>query len=274
MIEPVHPKISIARQCELLDFSRGAYYYTPHPMSEENLYMMRLMDEEYTRHPFKGSRRLKTYLEEQGFPVSRERVRRLMGLLGIEAIYPKPRLSASNKAHKKYPYLLGNIAIVSPDQVWCSDITYIRLNQDFAYLTVVMDWFSRYILSWELSSTLESDFCVKAPGTALQISQPEIFNTDQGSQYTSEDFTEKLLSSGIRISMDGKGRAFDNIMVERFWRTLKYEDVYLKEYGDFFNALDNLEAYFYYYNEERRHSSLGNWTPAKVYREGRNKNAG
>ncbi len=274
MVDPEHPKISVARQCELLDFSRGAYYYTPRPFSEEELHIMRLMDEEYTLHPFKGSRRLRDHLQEHGFSVCRDRVRRLMRILGLEAIHPKPRLSVGNKEHKKYPYLLNDVKIVSSDQVWCSDITYIRLNQEFAYLTVVMDWFSRYIISWELSSTLESDFCVKALKDALQASRPEIFNTDQGSQYTSHAFTKTLQSSGISISMDGKGRAFDNIMVERFWRTLKYEDVYLKDYKDYFSALDNLEAFIYYYNEERRHSSLGDRTPAAVYREGRHRNAG
>lgn len=269
-----HPELSISRQCELLGLSRGAYYYNTRPESEENVQLMRLMDEEYTLHPFKGSRRLMDHLLEKGFVVCRDRVRRLMSIMGIEAIYPKPRLSIGNEAHKKYPYLLGKMAIIVPDQVWCSDITYIRLKHEFAYLTVIMDWYSRYIISWRLSPTLESDFCVQALVDALKGSRPEIFNTDQGSQFTSESFTETLISAGIRISMDGKGRAFDNIMVERLWRTLKYEEVYLKEYRDYFFALDNLEAYIYYYNEERRHSSLGNRTPAEVYREGRCRNVG
>lgn len=230
---------------------------------------MDLIDREYTAHPFKGSRRLKDHLEELGHSACRDRVRRLMRLLGIEAVYPKPRLSIKNKKHAIYPYLLGNISITRPDQVWCSDITYIRLQHHFAYLTVVLDWYSRYILSWVLSPSLESDFCIKALSTALTISTPDIFNSDQGCQYTSGDFTSMLKTAGIEISMDGKGRAFDNIMVERLWRTLKYEDVYLREYTDFHIALDYLGDYIHYYNEERRHSSLGKRTPSEVYWQGR-----
>jgi putative transposase len=269
LIMPDHPKISISRQCELLSLSRGAYYYDPRPLSEEGKRFMDLIDREYTAHPFKGSRRLKDHLEELGHRVSRDRVRRLMRLLGIEAVYPKPRLSIRNKKHAVYPYLLRNTSISLPDQVWCSDITYIRLQDHFAYLTVVMDWHSRYVLSWKLSPSLESGFCIDALSDALQISTPDIFNTDQGSQYTCGDFIEMLKSADIQISMDGKGRAFDNIMVERLWRTLKYEEVYLRDYTDFYTAQDYLGNYILYYNQERRHSSLGKRTPSEVYWQGR-----
>ena len=191
---------------------------------------MRLIDEEYTRHPFRGSRRMRDYLEEQGEPACRDRVRRLMQRLGLQAISPKKRLSLENKVPEKYPYLLRGLVIDRPDQVWCSDITYIRLKGGFVYLTAVMDWHSRFVLSWDLSITLETEFCVTALERALERSRPEIFNTDQGSQYTSRRFTDRLEDSGIRVSRDGRGRVFDNIMIERLWRSVKYEEVYLKEY--------------------------------------------
>jgi putative transposase len=229
---------------------------------------MRLIDEEYTRHPFYGSRRLRDWLNEQGHRIGRDRVRRLMRQTGIEAICPKPRLSLQNREHRVYPYLLRSLDIVRPDQVWCSDITYIRLKREYAYLTVVMDWFSRYVLSYELSLSLESNFCIQALERALTITTPEVFNTDQGSQYTSEAFTSVLQKTGILISMDGKGRAFDNIMVERLWRTVKYEEVYLNEYADHFSAREHLDEYFEFYNAERRHSGLGKRTPSAVYHGG------
>ena len=192
-----------------------------------------------------------------------------MWLMGLEAIYPKKRLSRQNKEHRVYPYLLGDLSIVRPDQVWCSDITYIRLKRGFGYLAAVMDWSSRYVLAWELSLSLESGFCVCVVQAALEVSRPEIFNTDQGSQYTSEDFTQVLKAAQVHISMDGKGRAFDNIMIERLWRTVKYEEVFLKDYGHVFEARESLGEYFEFYNEERRHSSLGRRTPSAVYWEGR-----
>lgn len=229
---------------------------------------MRLIDEEYTRHPFFGSRRMRDYLEDRGEPACRDRVRRLMRMLGLQAIYPKKRLSLGNKEHEKYPYLLRGVSIDRPDQVWCSDITYIRLRGGFVYLTAVMDWRSRYVLSWELSITLDAEFCVSALDRALSGGSPEIFNTDQGSQYTSHDFTSRLKEAGVRISMDGRGRCFDNIMIERLWRNVKYEEVYLKEYASVRDCRDSLREYFEFYNHERRHRGLGRRTPWDVYRTG------
>ncbi len=230
---------------------------------------MRILDEVFTKRPYFGSRRLRDELAARGHPIGRHHVRRLMRLMGLEAIYPKRRLTVRNGAHKVYPYLLRNLAIIRPDQVWCTDITYIRLKAGFAYLVAVMDWFSRYVLSWELSMSLESGFCVSALKAALPLSRPGIFNTDQGCQYTSEAFTKVLLDAGIRISMDGRGRAFDNIMIERLWRTVKYEEVYLKDYGHLFAARESLGEYIGFYNEERRHSGLAGQTPSAVYWDGR-----
>ena len=268
-VDPNCQTLSIVRQCELLGVSRSGYYYRPRPVSEEDLQCMRRMDETFTKHPFFGSRRLQDDLAQEGYAIGRDHARRLMRLMGLEAIYPKKRLSQPNKAHRVYPYLLGDLAIVRPDQVWCSDITYIRLKRGFGYLAAVMDWSSRYVLAWELSLSLESGFCVCVVQAALEVSRPEIFNTDQGSQYTSEDFTQVLKAAQVRISMDGKGRAFDNIMIERLWRTVKYEEVFLKDYGHVFEARENLGEYFEFYNEERRHTSLGRRTPSAVYWEGR-----
>ena len=215
MVEPNHDRLSITRQCELLGFARSSYYYETQPPSERDLIEMRLIDEEYTRHPFYGSRRMADWLCSQGRPVCRERVQRLMRQLGLQAIYPKKRLSLGNKEHQKYPYLLRDLRIDQPDQVWCSDITYIRLHGGFVYLAAVMDWFSRFVLSRDLSITFDSEFCVSALDCALERSRPKIFNTDQGSQYTSHDFTSRSKGESIQISMDGRGRAFDNIMIER-----------------------------------------------------------
>ena len=265
VIEPSHPSLSVTRQCELLGMSRAAYYYQPVEVSRKDLERMRIMDEVFTKRPFYGSRRLQDELNAGGDKIGRDHVRQLMRIMGLEAIYPKPRLSLKNKAHKIYPYLLRQLNIVRPDQVWCSDITYIPLRHGFAYLVAVMDWFSRYVLAWELSMSLESGFCVAALEMALTISQPEIFNTDQGSQFTSEAFTGELLWREILISMDGRGRAFDNIMIERLWRTVKYEDVYLHDYAHYFSAREHLADYFLFYNDERRHSSLGKQPPATVY---------
>lgn len=268
-MEPECEGLSIVRQCELLGLSRSGYYYRRQSVSEEDLQCMRQLDETFTKRPYFGSRRLRDDLAEQGYPIGRDHVRRLMRLMGLEAIYPKKRLSLRNKEHRVYPYLLRDLAIVRPDQVWCSDITYIRLKRGFGYLAAVMDWFSRYVLAWELSLSLESGFCVRAAQAALEVSRPEILNTDQGCQYTSEDFTEVVKAAQVRISMDGKGRAFDNIMIERLWRTVKYEEVFLRDYGHVFEARASLDEYFGFYNEERRHSSLGGRTPSAVYWEGR-----
>jgi putative transposase len=268
-VEPGHGRISIKRQCELLGLSRAAYYYDPHPVSEKDLLLMRRIDEEYTRHPFYGSRSLRNYLKKRGHRVGRDRVRRLMRIMGIEAVYPKRRLSVRNEAHKVYPYLLRGLEIDRSDQVWCVDITYIRLKRSFAYLVAVMDWFSRYVLSWELSLSMEAGFCVTALASALEVSIPEILNSDRGSQFTSTEFTTPLLEAGVAISMDGKGRVFDNIMIERLWRTVKYEEVYLKDYTHVFAARESLESYFAFYNEERGHSNLGGKTPFEAYWDGR-----
>ncbi len=268
MVEPDNPRISVTRQCALLGISRSSYYYQSRPMSERDLTQMRLIDEEYTRHPFCGARRLSLWLGEKGEPAGRERVGRLMRILGLEAIYPKKRLSLENKEYKKYPYLLRGLRIDRPDHVWCSDITYIRLRGGFVYLTAVMDWHSRFVLSWDLSITMDCEFCVSTLDCALERGRPEIFNTDQGSQYASGDFTGRLRRDGIQISMDGRGRCFDNIMIERLWRSVKYEEVYLKDYESVRDCRDALRAYFAYYNRERRHQSLERRTPWDVYRSG------
>jgi putative transposase len=261
--------LSIGRRCELLGISRSGYYYRPVGVSDKDLACMQMMDEIFTQRPYFGSRRLRDELAAREHPLGRDHVRRLMRLMGLEAIYPKRRLSVKNGSHRVYPYLLRNLAILRPDQVWCSDITYIRLKAGFAYLVAMMDWFSRYVLSWELSMSLESGFCVSALKAALPLSRPEIFNSDQGCQYTSEAYTNVLLDAGIQISMDGRGRVFDNIMIERLWRTVKYEEVFLKDYPHFFAARESLGEYFSFYNEERRHSALDGKTPSAVYWEGR-----
>ncbi len=266
MINPVDSKLSIARQCDLIGLNRSSYYYEPLPENPYNLELMRLIDEQYTRRPYYGSRRMRDWLyNEHGITVCRDRVRRLMRLMGIEAIYPKPRLSIKNKENRIYPYLLRDISIDHPDQVWATDITYIRLRRGFAYLVAIMDWYSRYVLSWELSLTLETDFCLMALNRALKNIIPEIFNTDQGSQFTSQAFTGRLEESGIRISMDGRGRTFDNIMIERLWRSLKYEEVYLKDYENVMDARKGLSEYFLFYNNERPHQSLGSRPPVELY---------
>ncbi len=226
---------------------------------------MRRIDEQYTRTPFYGVRKITDWLRKDGYEVNPKRIRRLMREMGLEAIYRKPRLSDPAAGHRIYPYLLRRLAIVRPNQVWATDITYIRLRQGFAYLVAIMDWYSRYVLSWELSVTLDASFCVAALEWALRKASPQIFNSDQGSQFTSDAFTEHLQRRGIQISMDGRGRATDNIFIERLWRTLKYEEVYLKDYGQVSEALANLREYFGFYNNERPHQSLDYQTPAAVY---------
>ena len=265
LINPLDTVLSINQQCALLGLARSSYYYEHQPESAYNLGLMRLIDKQYMRRPFYGSRRMKDCLSMQGHGVCRDRVRRLMRLMGIEAIYPKPRLSIKEKEHRIYPYLLRDLTIDHADQVWAADITYIRLRRGFAYLVAIMDWYSRYVVSWELSLTLETDFCVSALNYALTGRAPEIFNTDQGSQFTSEVFTDRLKEAGIQISMDGRGRTFDNIMIERLWRSVKYEEVYLKDYEDFIDVRKGLSAYFLFYNNERPHQSLGSRPPVEVY---------
>lgn len=265
-----HTSLSIQRQCDLIGLPRSSYYREQKVAAEstENLCLMRMIDEEYTRHPFFGSRKMRDYLLRQGHKVNRKRVQRLMEKMGLQSIAPKPGTSKPHPEHKVYPYLLRNLEIICPDQVWCSDITYIRLAGGFVYLVAVMDWYSRYVLSWEVSVNMESDFCVSALESALRRhGRPDIFNTDQGSQFTSKDFTGALKDAEILISMDGKGRAMDNIFIERLWRSVKYEEVYLKEYDSVRELIRSLKVYFDFYNNERPHASLGGKTPAEVYRE-------
>ena len=226
---------------------------------------MRFIDEQYTRTPFYGIRKMTWWLGEQGYTVNPKRVRRLMRQMGLEAIYRKPRLSVPGPGHRIYPYRLRGLKIDRPNQVWSSDITYIRLRQGFIYLVAVMDWFSRYVLAWEVSVSLETSFCLAALDWALPSGPPDIFNTDQGSQFTSEDFTSRLESHGIEISMDGRGRVSDNIFIERLWRTVKYEEVYLKDYFDVREAVSNLKGYFAFYNHQRPHQALGYQMPAAIY---------
>ena len=256
------------RQCKLIGLPRASYYRggTLGEETQENLELMRLIDEEYTRHPFYGSRKMRDWLLRQGYAVNRKRVRRLMRKMGLVSVAPKPNTSRPAPAHKIYPYLLRGLQIEHTDQVWCADITYIRLAHGFMYLTAVMDWYSRYVLAWEVSVTMEEAFCVSALESALRChGRPQIFNTDQGSQFTGQAFTGALKDANVDISMDGKGRALDNIMVERLWRSVKYEEIYLKDYESVAELVAALRAYFEFYNRERPHQSHGGATPAEVY---------
>ena len=264
-MEREHPEISVRRQCDLLGVNRAGLYYQPAGESEENLMLMRLIDEQYTRRPIYGSRRLVAWLRGQGRGVNRKRVARLMEVMGIQAIYPKPRLSQPGEGHKIYPYLLEGVEVTRVNQVWSTDITYIRMDGGFVYLVAVMDWFSRFVLSWALSVTMELDFCVEALKGAFRRGRPEIFNSDQGVQFTSAQFQAPLLAAQVRLSMDGRGRAFDNIFVERLWRSVKYEEVYLKDYRDVAEARAGLQQYFPFYNEKRVHQALDYRTPHSVH---------
>lgn len=268
MIELGHPELSVRRQCALLGIGRSGLYYEPQGPSPENRLLMRLLDEQYTRTPFYGVRKMTRCLHGLGYGVDVKRVRRLLRLMGLEAIYPKPRLSLGAPEHRKFPYLLRGLDIRRPNQVWCADITYLRLKHGFAYLVAIMDWFSRYVLAWEVSNTLEADFCVAALDEALRQASPEISNTDQGSQFTSEDYLGRLERAGVRVSMDGRGRFLDNIFVERLWRTVKYEDVYLRDYETLADARAGLGRFFPFYNGARFHQSLDYQTPAQVYWRG------
>jgi putative transposase len=251
----------------LLGLGRSSYYYELAQESEENLRLMQLIDEQYTQTPFYGIPRMTAWLKDLdlGFAVNHKRVQRLMRLMGLEAVYPKPKLSQSNQEHQIYPYLLRDVTIIRPNQVWSTDITYIRLVHGFVYLVAIMDWYSRYVLSWEISNSLEASFCLEALEKALAIGTPEIFNSDQGVQFTSQDFTGRLEAAGISISMDGRGRVFDNIFIERLWRSLKYEDIYLKDYDSAVAVVEGLGRYFPFYNSERLHQGLGYRTPEVVY---------
>jgi putative transposase len=260
-----HTVIPITRQCELLSLPRSSFYYKCVPVSDVTLRLMELIDRQYTQMPFYGVPRMTAWLTRQGYTVNRKRIARLMRKMGLQGITPKKRLSRPNKEHAVYPYLLKNVAISKPNQVFCADITYIPMRKGFIYLTAVMDWYSRYVVSWKASITLDAAFCVEALEEALTIGTPLIFNTDQGSQFTSKDFTDVLKNHNITISMDGKGRVFDNIFIERLWRTVKYEEVYLKDYANVWEAIRGLQDFFRRYNEERLHSALGNRTPYEVY---------
>lgn len=268
LVEPEQQQLSVARQCQLLGLPRSSYYYQPAGESEENLRLMRQIDEQYMRTPFYGIRRMTAWLPHEGYQVNHKRVKRLMRLMGIEAVSPKPRLSQGRAEHRVYPYLLRGVRIERPRQVWSTDITYIRLRTGFLYLVVILDWYSRYVISWELSNSLDVSFCLLALDRALEQGRPEIFNSDQGAQFTSGAFTHRLEAAGIRISMDGRGRVFDNIFVERLWRTVKYEEVYLHDYDSAPAAWQGLDQYFAFYNGERLHQALGYQTPAAVYFSG------
>jgi putative transposase len=260
-------RLSVSRQCPLLNVPRSSYYYMPTPVCDEELALMRLIDECYLDLPFYGTRRIKGWLlDNHGLVVNRKRIQRLRRLMAIETLYPKPNLSLANKQHKVYPYLLRGLNISRSNQVWATDITYIPMAKGFVYLVAVMDWYSRKVLSWRVSTTLDADFCIDALKEAIEnYGCPEISNTDQGSQFTSEDFTTVLKAHDIKISMDGKGRWIDNVFVERLWRSVKYEEVYLKAYDTVAEAKLSLGCYFTFYNAQRRHQSLSKQTPDSVY---------
>jgi putative transposase len=257
--------LSVRRQCELLGLSRSSLYYEPGGEAAEDLRLMRLIDEQYTARPFYGSRRMTIGLNEQGEEVNRKRVQRLMRVMGLEAIYPKPRLSLAGKGHRIYPYLLRGVTVERVDQVWSTDITYVPMTSGFMYLAAVIDWFSRYVITWRLSNTLDGGFCLEMLEDALRAGKPEVFNTDQGVQFTAAAWTGRLESAGVSVSMDGRGRCLDNVFVERLWRSVKYEDVYLKGYERVPELEGGLRAYFGFYNTERLHQSLDYRTPAEVY---------
>src|SRR5947209_3018968 len=261
--------LSVSQQCELMGLSRSSYYYEPATESAQNLALMALLDREYTAHPFRGSRGMRAWLRRQGHAVNRKRVQRLMRLMGLDVVYPKPHLSLGGAGHKVYPYLLRGVAIERADQVWSTDITYIPMPNGFMYLTAVIDWYSRYVLSWRLSNTLDVAFCLEALDEALRRGCPEVFNTDQGVQFTASSFTGRLEAAGAKVSMDGRGRCLDNVFVERLWRTVKYEYVYLWRPEGVPALAAGLTTYFGYYNERRTHQALANRTPAEVYGNGR-----
>lgn len=259
-IDPQHPELSVQRQCELLGLPRSTYYYQSRPESAENLRLMRRLDELYLEWPFFGSRRMAVTLG-----VNRKRIQRLMYILGIEALYPKPNLSRPAPGHEVYPYLLRGVSIERPNQVWSTDITYIPMRAGFLYLVAVMDWFSRFVLSWELSNTMETGFCLAALESAFRFGQPEIWNSDQGSQFTAAEFLAPLKKRNISISMDGRGRALDNVFIERLWRSLKYELIYPGDFASGAELLPALNRYFHFYNHQRPHQVLGYRTPAELF---------
>ena len=266
LIDPSSDKIGIARQCQLLNVSRSSYYYRPKPVSEYNLKLMRLIDELYTDHPCRGSRSMRNQLRRLGYKVNRKRIQRLMRIMGIEAVYPKPRTSIPHPGHKVYPYLLRGLTIDQPNQVWATDITYIPMRSGFMYLAVIMDWHSRKVLSWRLSNGMEADFCVDALEEALnKYGTPKIFNTDQGAQFTSKKFTDVLKDHDVAISMDGRGRCQDNIFIERLWWSLKHQYIYLHAFESGSDLYRSLKTWFTFYNQERSHQAFGILTPDEVY---------
>jgi putative transposase len=262
------PTVSIRRQCELLELPRSTYYYLPVSETAENLELLRLLDEQYLRTPFFGSRRMAIWLARESYEVNRKRVQRLMRILGLEGLAPRPKTTKAAPGHRVFPYLLRNVEITHADQVWSTDITYIPLRHGYLYLAAILDWYSRYVLSWRLSNSLESSFCLQALDEALAQGRPEIFNTDQGVQFTSVEFTNRLLDRAVAISMDGRGRALDNAFIERLWRTIKYEEVYLKDYATADEVYQGLTSYFLFYNHERPHQALDYQTPYQLYHWG------
>jgi putative transposase len=268
LVEPNNLHLSISGQCELLGLNRSTYYLAPATESEEDLRLMRLIDEQYLKTPFYGSRRMAASLRRQGEAVNRKRVQRLMALMGLEGLHPGPRTTIAAPDARAYPYLLRDRVLTRVDEVWSADITYVPMRRGFMYLTAVIDWYSRYVLSWRLSNTLEGRFCLEALDEALARGRPEIFNTDQGSQFTSREYTGRLEEAGVAVSRDGRGRALDNVFVERLWRSVKYEDIYIKDYCEVPELESGLTAYFRFYDEERPHQSLAYMTPGEVYRAG------
>lgn len=266
MVEPEIPRLSVVRQCRLLDISRSSHYYRAKPVSSEDLELMRLIDAQYLKTPCWGSRSMRNHLRRLGYSINRKRVQRLMRLMGLEAIYPKPRTSRPHPGHKIHPYLLRDLTIDRPGQVWTADITYVPMHRGFMYLVAVMDWYSRKVLSFRVSNTLDADFCLEALDEALgRYGTPEIFNTDQGAQFTSQTFTDRLKAHQIAISMDGRGRVQDNIFIERLWWTLKYQYIYLWSFDNGSDLRKGLEGWFRFYNTERSHQALDDQTPDEVY---------
>lgn len=272
MIQRNHPRLTVKRQCELLGISRTCHYYEPKPISVEKQKLLNTVDEIYTEHPYFGQRRMIAYLRKMEKPIiiGRKQMRSCYQILALEAVYPKPRLSKPNKKHKIYPYLLRDYVVKKPNEVWSTDITYIRLASGFVYLLAIIDWYSRYVLDWELSINLEAEFCIETLSRTLEQEKCEIFNTDQGSQFTSNDFVGLLLANGINVSMDGKGRALDNIFIERLWRSVKYECIYLRSFADVAEIRAGIDEYFKFYNYRRPHQSLDYRTPAEVHFNGGN----
>lgn len=268
-IDLTHPELGIRRQCELLGLNRSSYYYEPAKESAYNLELMALLDQQYMETPFYGKRKMKRWLEEQGHKVNIKRVARLMRLMGIEAIYPKPKTTIRSTEHKIYPYLLKGLTIDRPNLVWCTDITYIPLGNGYMYLVAVMDWFSRYVLAWELSNTMDVQFCIDALEMAFAYGKPQIFNSDQGTQFTSDAFTSILKDAQTQISMDGRGRYLDNIFIERLWRTVKYENIYIWRYETVPELVTGLDNYFDFYNNHRFHQALDYRKPVQLYQPNR-----